>query len=314
MTRSFPTRVRRTAFTLIELLVVIAIIAILMALLLPAVQKVRAAAARAQCQNNLKQLGLGLHNYHDTRKTFPPGNTTVPNVPMNLAAGTCWTALVLPYIEQGNLAKSYNTAIAWDVGVNIPVLQTPVTLFVCPSNPLGTHTDTVNYTFAPYVGDYQSLNEIKFFVGINCFNLPATTAKGNPLLAGAMTWDFPTSLVEITDGTSSTILLAEDAGRPNLYGAGGTLIASGAGVATNGAWGDPGAPYSIDGANTNGTIPGTCPINCSSNNEIYSFHTGGVNVVFADGSVHFLQDTMNLCVVAALTTKCGGEVVTGFTP
>jgi prepilin-type N-terminal cleavage/methylation domain-containing protein/prepilin-type processing-associated H-X9-DG protein len=305
MRRWFPTRRPRAGFTLIELLVVIAIIAVLMALLLPAVQKVRAAAARAQCQNNLKQLGLGLHNYHDSKKVFPPGDTTVSPL-------ISWSAWVLPYIEQGNLAKQYNYSV--DYTANTAVLQIPVVLFSCPSNPLGLHTDTLNYTYAPYVGDYQGINEIKFFVGINCFNLPATTVSGSALLAGVLTWNQPTGLTQITDGTSNTILLVEDAGRPNLYGSNQTLVSTAAGVAVNGAWGDPLGVISIDGALTNGTVPGTCAVNCSSNSEVYSFHSGGANTVFADGSVHFLSDTMNLCLLAALATKTGGEIITGFTP
>lgn len=296
---------QRSGFTLIELLVVIAIIAILIALLVPAVQKVRESAARLQCQNNLKQIGLGLHNYHDTHKAFPPGVTTT-------APLTCWTALVLPYIEQGNLANTYNYKVNWNV--NTAADQMPIPIFICPSDPLGTHTDTVNYNFAPSVGDYQSINEIKYFVGINCFNLPGNTAKGNPLLAGVLTWNTTTPILSITDGASNTIMIAEDAGRPNLYGAGAKLISTAAGLSPGGAWADPSGPYSIDGSLPNGTVPGTCALNCSNNNEVYGFHTGGANAVFADGSVHFLDQSMSLCLLAALCTRAGGEVISGWSP
>jgi prepilin-type N-terminal cleavage/methylation domain-containing protein len=296
---------RRPGFTLIELLVVIAIIAILMALLLPAVQKVRAAAARMQCQNNLKQIGLGLHNYHDAKKGFPPGATT-------FTPRTCWTAMILPYIEQGNLARNYNYSLDWTASPAVAQISVPI--YTCPSNPLGVHTDTVNYTFAPSVGDYQSINEIKFYVGINCFNLPPTTVSGDPRIAGTLTWNTSTQIEQIGDGSSNTILVAEDAGRPNLYGSNGAPIATGPGVAPGGAWADPNGTFSITGALSNGAVPGPCAVNCSSNGEVYSFHAGGANAVFGDGAVHFLADNMNLCLLAALATRNGGEVITGWQP
>ena len=296
---------RRAGFTLIELLVVIAIIAILIALLVPAVQKVREAASRLQCQNNLKQIGLALHNYHDARKAFPPGNTTV-------TPKTCWTAVVLPYLDQGPLSMQYDYTKDWSASTT--VIQTPLAVFVCPSNNLGVHHDTINYGgMNPAVGDYQSINEIKDFVGVNCFNL-GNVQKGNPRLAGALTWDAFTPIITITDGSSNTILIAESAGRPNLYGEGGRLISSAAGVASGGAWADVDGPFSIDGATPTGTVPGNYPINCSSNNEIYGFHPGGANVVFADGSVHFLKKDMSLCLIASLTTRAGGESIAGFEP
>ncbi len=292
---------RRAGFTLIELLVVIAIIAILIALLVPAVQKVRSAAANLQCQNNLKQMGLALHNYYSAYKEFPPGNTTV-------APETCWTAKILPYIDQEPLAMQYDYLVNWNNAINVPVAEKPLAVFVCPANPLGSHFDSINYSFAAAVGDYQAINEIKDFNAVNCFSL-RNAAKGNPQMAGVLTWDLPTPMAWITDGTSTTIMIAEDAGRPNLYGAGFALISTAAGAASGGAWADTSGPYSIDGALTNGTVPGQCAINCSSNNEIYGFHTGGANVVFADGSVHFLQSSMNLCVLCALCTRAGGELI-----
>jgi prepilin-type N-terminal cleavage/methylation domain-containing protein len=124
---------RRPAFTLIELLVVIAIIAVLIGLLLPAVQKVREAAARMSCQNNLKQMGLACHNYHDTNQTFPAGNIT-NGYSTAIAHGPNWAIFLLPYIEQGNLFARYNMQLANEDPANAPVTQSFVKTYTCPSD------------------------------------------------------------------------------------------------------------------------------------------------------------------------------------
>src|SRR5437588_10541086 len=132
---------RRSAFTLIELLVVIAIIAVLIALLVPAVQKVREAASRAQCENNLKQLGIGLHNFHDVFKGFPAAHQSIPNYPGSPSnpPTLSWTPFVLPFIEQGPLYACYRLDRAWDdpaTNDNGPN-QFQIPLFICPSAPGG---------------------------------------------------------------------------------------------------------------------------------------------------------------------------------
>jgi prepilin-type N-terminal cleavage/methylation domain-containing protein/prepilin-type processing-associated H-X9-DG protein len=299
---------KRTAFTLIELLVVIAIIAILIGLLLPAVQKVREAAARMSCQNNLKQIGLGMLNYESAQGGLPPSRTdgsvvTAPYFPYSHS----WSAALLPYIEQTNNFNLYNYKADWNNPVNYTAVRANLKLFNCPSTPNQPRADTT-IAAQPAAGDYHALNAIKDFVGINCFGYVGKLDKDDPRLVGGMRRNQNTRIVEILDGTSNTILVGEDAGRPQFYNASRQIFDS---VGKEGGWADPNGAFSLDGANANGTVPGGCPLNCSNNSEIYAFHTNGANVVFADGSVHFLNQSINLCTLAKLFTRAGGEVLGG---
>jgi prepilin-type N-terminal cleavage/methylation domain-containing protein/prepilin-type processing-associated H-X9-DG protein len=297
---------RRKGFTLIELLVVIAIIAVLIGLLLPAIQKVREAAARTTCQNNLKQIGLGMHNYHSTFGGFPPSRTdgsvaTAPNFPYSHA----WSASLLPYIEQTASFNLYSYKADWNNPTNYAAVRTYLKVFNCPTTPNQPRADTT-IAAQPSAGDYHAMNAIKNFVAINCFGLIGMIDKDDPRIVGAMRRNELTPIPSITDGTSSTIFIAEDAGRPPFYNAARQVFDP---VGKEGGWADPNGPFSLDGSNTDGTIPGGCSMNCSNNSEIYSFHDGGANVVFADGSVHFLRSTLDLCILARLVTRAGGEVV-----
>ena len=297
----------RIGFTLIELLVVIAIIAILIGLLLPAVQKVREAAARISCMNNLKQMGLGMMNYESARGGLPPSRTdgTVTTAPF-YPYQHCWTAALLPFIEQTAAFNLYVYEANWNDTVNYQAIRTYLKLFNCPSTPIQPRMDTT-LSAEPSAGDYQAVNAIKDFVGANCFSLLGITGKTDPRIVGAMTYNVNTKLLAITDGLSNTILVGEDAGRPALYALSREQLSPNS--VGQAGWADPTGTFAIDGSEPNGTYPGPCTLNCSNNSEIYSFHTGGACVVFADGSVHFLFASMNLCTLAALTTKAGGEVI-----
>jgi prepilin-type N-terminal cleavage/methylation domain-containing protein/prepilin-type processing-associated H-X9-DG protein len=296
---------RQAGFTLIELLVVIAIIAILIGLLLPAVQKVREAAARAQCANNLKQIGLALHNYENTYKAFPPGRTdgTAGRAPW-FPHSHSWTASILSYLEQDTIFKIYHYDTEWNDPTNYPAIQSQLVVFNCPSVPAGPRQDPI--AGDPYCGDYSTINGVHPPVGINCFGLVRISSDEDPRLLGALIKNHRSRMVDIQDGASNTILVAEDAGRPQAYAADG-MIATVMPVTKEGGWADPGAPFSIDGSNPDGTINGPCALNCSNNSEVYAFHPLGANVVFCDGSVHFLRKDINLCVLAALSTRSGGE-------
>jgi len=319
----------RKGFTLIELLVVIAIIAILIGLLLPAVQKVREAAARAQCQNNLKQLGLAILNYaNSNNNSLPASHTTSPSI--------SWTVFTLPYIEQQTLYTEYPTllTLAYDhaASANLTAIQTPIKTFVCPSTP-GMVVPNVTPTGTALTGpmglcDYGSINEVFPSVYLNpgmqyTWAQATTAAADTPpdFLEGAMYKTNSTPILAITDGTSNTIMLGEDAGQPNSWVLGklATPATATAGATPDWGWGDSGFAYSINGCDpTTGAVIASgaaapanpaCLINCNNNGELYSFHTGGVNTAFADGSVHFLAANLTPPILAALVTKSGGETI-----
>ena len=299
----------RHGFTLIELLVVIAIIAVLIGLLLPAVQKVREAAARIKCANNLKQLGLGLHGFHDVYGKLPPGQLKsalpawgVPTAGLNHG----WAPFVLPFVEEQNLYNSYH----WDLfsadAANQTLMAHQLKLFQCPSVPQQDRY----YTAPPFSAAPGGLKAA-------CGDYGPTWGV-NPVLAptaadprGVLVPEQWTCLTEITngDGTANTILLTEDAGRPALWQPGRPVAGSEQAV-KGGAWAGPNNGFVIDGSTPDGTsTPGPCPMNCTNDGEVYSFHPGGANAVFADGSVHFLPAGMSLRTLAALVTRAGGEAV-----
>jgi prepilin-type N-terminal cleavage/methylation domain-containing protein/prepilin-type processing-associated H-X9-DG protein len=299
-------RYPRRGFTLIELLVVIAIIAILIGLLLPAVQKVREAANRVKCMNNLKQIALGMHNYEQTNAGLPPSRTTgnvasAPYFPYQHS----WSAALLPYIEQTNSFNLYNYKANWDNPINYAAIRTPLAIFNCPSTPKQPRFDT-ELAAQPAAGDYHAMNAIKNFVGVNCFGYVGILDKDDARLVGAMSRDVIVRFTDITDGTSNTIFVAEDAGRPIFYNARRQVYNQNG---KEGGWADPNGPFSLDGANPDGSIPGPCPLNCTNDSEIYSFHTNGANVALADGSIRFIRDSIDLCTLAKLVTRAGGEVV-----
>jgi prepilin-type processing-associated H-X9-DG protein len=290
------------------LLVVIAIIAILIGLLLPAVQKVREAASKAKCLNNLKQLGLAFHGHESAFNTFPVQSKTRAG-----AAGTVtayWVVQVLPYLEQENLRNLYNFDYQARDAQNRDVVATPVRILVCPSVPDQNRTTT--FGSAGNVGaaaDYAVPNQ----VSANLYST-ATTARPIPTPAPgsrdgivAPGNDKPARISDVTDGTSGTVLVVESGGRPAEWRAG--RLADPPDTVPVSAWADvnsfPARGYTADGA----TQPGPCMVNCSNNYSIYAFHSGGANVLYGDGSVRFLKQSATADVVAGLITRSGGEVV-----
>jgi prepilin-type N-terminal cleavage/methylation domain-containing protein/prepilin-type processing-associated H-X9-DG protein len=296
----------RAGFTLIELLVVIAIIAILIGLLLPAVQKVREAAARMSCTNNLKQLGLALHNFHDSNGFFPPSATSTAFNP-GWGPTQGWGQFLLPYIEQGAMASLYRWDKNWSDPLNQPVVTVPLKVMLCPSAP-GNRMDTAPPSTTPAGPWSASPTDYTPTTRIAQGAITANWVTYQPGdINGMMVTNMRLRFADIQDGTSNTIALAEDAGRPQRWQMGKLITAQLADSAAS--WADRNNLIAPTGAKADGSSRvGPCPMNCTNNNELYSFHTGGVNAVFGDGSVRFLNAGMTLSTLANLITRSGGEV------
>ncbi|MFW6169276.1 MAG: DUF1559 domain-containing protein [Planctomycetota bacterium] len=261
----------RPAFTLVELLVVIAIIGILVALLLPAVQAAREAARRASCQNNLRQIGIGLHHYHDALSSFPIGSLEMrylrnPDGSLRHPNGVqmAWSALLLPFVEQKPLHDMIDFSKGYDSPENAEAAAQVLPLYICPSVPR-----TSQYVRGRGAIDYGGIYGERI-------TSPNSPPKGTMLYTRAMT------IADIKDGTSHTLIISEDsAGR-------------------DGEW--------INGLNI---FDQAYPINQAPafENDIRSEHPGGALGLFSDGSVRFLSETMELDVLAAICTRAGREIV-----
>ena len=305
----FPSTVGgRRAFTLVELLVVIAVIGILIALLLPAVQAAREAARRVSCQNNLRQVGLALHTYHDQFGLLPPRRIVRPL--------HSWLTLILPQVEQGNVHGVYQFGVAWNDVQNQPAITTPLKVLICPSAPGGSERiDQVTASVRAAVTDYAAATAM---VAI-AYNANGLTPPAD--LRGILAGDTGTSLAEITDGLSNTVMVIEDAGRPNYWvrgprrgpdnnnvGCGNANVAGGR--VTGSGWADPASDLPVHSfAYTGLSCPGPCVINCTNNNEPFAFHISGLNAIYGDGSVRFVAQTVGMRELAPQITRAGGEVL-----
>jgi prepilin-type N-terminal cleavage/methylation domain-containing protein len=289
----------RRGFTLIELLVVIAIIAVLVGLLLPAVQKVREAAARAKCQNNLKQIGAACHMRHDAEGRFPPAW-----VKRNGDWYHGWGTFVLPHVEQRAAFELYRWDLKYDDPLNQPAVRVTVPVFVCPSAPGGREATNASGGLSYGVCDYSPIYD----VDPNLIDTGLLSPwVGDP--TGVCAVEQGSRFTDVTDGTSNSIAVAEVAGRPELWQFGrrkGDVQPCGW-AAANGN-----IPINLDGWKADGSGPwGPCGVNCSNVHEVYGFHFAGASVVMADGSVRFLRAGMPITTLAALVTRAGGEVVSG---
>ena len=258
---------KRTAFTLVELLVVIAIIGILVGMLLPAVQSVREAARRTTCLNNLRQTGLALHNYHSGHGEFPIGATGFRGLLNPDATQIAWSAIVLPFLDQTNVFEAIDFDVAFDDPANRVAAAKILPVYVCPS---GSRGPALSNDRGPT--DYGGM-----------YGERITSPNSPP--KGTMIYTAARSHADVADGSSNTIVVAEDSDF------------------ADGQW--------INGRNL---FDQAYAINAAPDfeNDIRSRHTGGANVAFADGSTHFLNEQLELATLAGLCTCAGGEVVTNF--
>jgi len=284
---------QRSAFTLIELLVVIAIIAILIALLVPAVQKVREAAARTQCQNNMKQLGIAMHAHADAFKGFATSITTAGAFKVRSSH-----VMLLPFLDQRPIWDKWDQNADWNAATNTTFISNRITVFICPSTPYGAEPFTISGV-QQYRSDYAPPTAIDSSKAPANFD---TAADYSGLLRVNNTTGLA-KLAHCTDGLSNTIAYAEDAGRPTIYTNG---VPTG-GTSSGNGWADPANDFTI--GNT-GAVAAGVVINGTNDNEIYSFHSAGAHVLFGDGTVRFLDKAIPSRIVGALATARGNETVT----
>jgi len=327
---------RRSGFTLIELLVVIAIIAVLIALLVPAVQKVREAAARAQCQNNLKQIAIACHGYHDTYKRLPPGCTGDYGMWNNNPTagsgssdwGSSWKVYILPYIEQNAIYSKWQfwSASGYTNANNIGLVNnSTISVYRCPSSPLpplSPYSNTSGYLemFTSYTGVSGASNDSTAF----------GTGYGTNSVGGILFAYSKVTMTGITDGTSNTLMVAEqsdhlrDSNNQPIIGGFGAITSQGPhgwtmgcnssgqsdGRNTDRTFNCTTTRYSINQngmSNSNGAGTGD---NTGPNIPFSSGHTGGANFALADGSVRFISSALPLVTLQQASTRNGGEVVT----
>ena len=311
-------RLRRSAFTLVELLVVIAIIGILIALLLPAVQTAREAARRSQCTNNMKQVALAFHNHESARRRFPLAYTD-----QSKSGKNNWAPFLLPYLEQAAVMANYDVTRDWWVAPNRALVATHLRVLQCPSTPNPDRIQDKPETTPPNktgaCGDYVTPAGVHRDINLALGTADQFAAAAD--LRGVICWFSDTNtentISQIKDGTSSSILIGENAGREDVWRRRVMFAANFNSAprvrARGGAWATTDNAYEIgqrmawDAAF--GPIPGNVAINNS--NEwghcFYSFHAGGANFAFADGSIRWLGEQTNLRVLATRVTRAGRE-------
>jgi prepilin-type N-terminal cleavage/methylation domain-containing protein/prepilin-type processing-associated H-X9-DG protein len=295
----------RGAFTLIELLVVIAIIAILIGLLLPAVQKVRDAAARASCQNNLKQIGLALQNYHDTQKQFPPGYASGVDPNGNdTGPGWGWAAFILPQMEQQPLYGQINVTVPIEAAQHATARTTTIKTYLCPSDPA---PPTIPVGPASASGQLTSTTcQLAPASYTGCFGVAEPGVDGD----GVFFRNSQVRIGDITDGTSTTLLVGERSYRYSL------TVWAGSVTGTKQVP-SPGSPLPVELNEPSNFVlshVGEMTAGAGQPMEINNFsssHSGGAMFVFADGHVRFLTSSTDYTTLQALATRKGGETIKG---
>ncbi|QDU42446.1 Type II secretion system protein G precursor [Symmachiella dynata] len=296
------TRKSFKGFTLIELLVVIAIIAILIALLLPAVQQAREAARRTQCRNNLKQIGLALHNYHDTSLTFPPGTLFGDD-------DFGWAAFILPGLDQGNLYKQIDFSNDGEiVGEDKPILLQPgvtdtvLAVYTCPSSTLRTHSFLRVGARAPFDLGGHAKNDYSACLGSGGGSITGMFGKIKDN-------NSPTRIRNVIDGTSNTICVGEGNTQAARDTDPSTINDTSSNAKDFPVWIGTNDQHQNVVKETQPTKP---PNGAICDDCFASQHTGGVFFLFADGSVHFISENIDGQTYSDLGDKADGNVVGEF--
>lgn len=335
---------KRCGISLVEVLTAISVVGVLLLLCLPALNAARDASRRSQCANNLKQLGTALHNFHSAHTCLPSSI----NPPVQVSSGNLprppsisWATLALPYFETQWLYDKYDQTQNWSsdtpasrfITPNAELVGTRLSIFECPSAPAaGQHLDGDPQAspWTPFAAptDYATVTQVEpplaALLG---------TAPGAATNSGIMPQNSRPTFDHASDGLSNTILLVESAGRPQVWRRHGVSVgAPPAQLVNGGGWCRPASDIGLAGSSLDGSVsPGGCPMNCtngidvgsqpfpypaftdannvvSGTGEVYSFHPGGSNVLFADGAVKFVRQDVALQIFAALVTRAGGEV------
>ncbi len=335
---------KRSGFTLVELLVVIAIIGVLVALLLPAVQSAREAGRRASCQNNLKQVGLAIHNFHDTKGYLPSGGR--PTAASTVRYGVF--ILLLPFVEQKPLWDNYDSSVSWGHANNLPVTGQRLPVYECPSSPkhggiLDLNPDGegpgqfgVSGAQVAAVGDYgaslgnhPALPSAALAAGFIVQGSASTISTSTVTTNGMLPKNSKLTFSDISDGLSNTIAVFESGGRPYVYQKGHQVSPDITAAHLNaGGWVRPASDILFTGSNPAGnSFPGIyfnrsngldvggetyggsgySSVGTEGSSQPYSFHSGGLNVVRGDGSVRFVNDEINIGVIGALVTRNQGS-------
>jgi prepilin-type N-terminal cleavage/methylation domain-containing protein/prepilin-type processing-associated H-X9-DG protein len=307
----------KKGFTLVELLVVIAIIGVLVALLLPAIQAAREASRRSQCINNLKQIGLAILNYESTKRELPPAftpgdtgsqlyglcngmNAPTTSRPKPSAGGNKHFILsfILPYMEQQGASSQLNFKLDYDATANENATHQDIKEFLCPSADTRKGAWATDYTTFLYAKESNYCRYIEA-AGLTKRKRPVEVLAG--MLDG-----IPTKVRKVSDGMSKTFMFFESAGKPNRY------------IKGEFQFDDPvprqeyewasSMTWDIWGDDDQSTCPITSIMNCNNTHEIYSFHPGGANFAYGDGSVDYLRQDVDIDVFICTFTRAAGDV------
>ncbi|MFN9447844.1 MAG: DUF1559 domain-containing protein [Pirellulaceae bacterium] len=301
-------------FSLVELMIVLGLVSLMAGLLLPAIQSAREAGRRMQCSHQMRQVGLGLLGFEATHRVFPASGWTRASRANPSGAQHGWRASLLPFLDAQSLATPYRVDVHWWSPENAAVVSQRVPIFLCPSmpsNPL-TRSAIANsvrpamvFSMPLEAADYEALQ------GVQPKSFPMGKYDASNRFA-VLHRNSETRFRDVTDGSSSTIALVEASGRPTVY----RLREKQPGFSNDQGigWADSEGAFSLDGSSRDGLQEGctaiqgcTCAVNCRNDNEPWSMHPGGCHAIFADGHLQWLDERIDLGVLASMATRAASD-------